>query len=54
VGAGDVAAGVDHDHKGEANNDPGEGMLGEDGVADGLDEEESTDEFDDDFVHELI
>ena len=53
VRAGDMAAGVDHDHEGQADDNPGEGALGKDGMADGLDEEESPDEFDDEFVHEL-
>ena len=53
VGAGDVAAGVDHDHEGQADDEGGVRGIGHRRIADGLNEEESPDEFGDEFVHGL-
>ena len=56
MGAGDVAAGVDHDHEGCSDGEWGDdaGSSGEDRAADGEDEEEGADEFGDVFVHEEV
>ncbi len=53
MGAGDVAAGVDHDHEHQSNGQRAEGALGKRGVAHSLDEKKGADEFDDKFVHGL-